>query len=292
MHVGFRILFAAAALTLCAALEATPRLLGIEHVPVAIRDLDAASTRFRALGFTLKPGRFHANAIRNVHAKFADGSYIELIAAPEARDALTRHYRAFLADGEGPAFASLYVDHLSGLTQALDGLGAREEEGTATFSGAALAPFFFGTRDRSPTDLPIHYRHANGAQGLERIWIASRDRQTIERMAMRLGAPFRPMRVCLPDCRQAHVARLPHGELVLLDSSAQRVAGHPLLGLTVRVDDLQRVRTVLNGAGLHIGRDGIVARGHSLFVPPALANGLWLEFREAQAVASSGASSP
>jgi hypothetical protein len=34
-----------------------PIVLGIDHVPVAVADLEAAGARYRALGFTLKPGR-------------------------------------------------------------------------------------------------------------------------------------------------------------------------------------------------------------------------------------------
>ena len=49
-----------------------PVIAGLDHVPIAVGDLDAAAARYRALGFALKPGRPHANGIRNQHAKFAD----------------------------------------------------------------------------------------------------------------------------------------------------------------------------------------------------------------------------
>ena len=56
------------------ALAAAPIVAGLDHVPVAVRDLEAAAADYRRLGFVLKPGRPHANGIRNVHAKFADGT--------------------------------------------------------------------------------------------------------------------------------------------------------------------------------------------------------------------------
>ena len=47
----------------------------------------------------------HDNGIRNQHAKFPDGTELELITATEARDVLTTTYVRYLASGDGPAFA-------------------------------------------------------------------------------------------------------------------------------------------------------------------------------------------
>lgn len=35
----------------------TPMVLGLDHIPLAVTDLDGATERYRELGFTLKPGR-------------------------------------------------------------------------------------------------------------------------------------------------------------------------------------------------------------------------------------------
>src|SRR5262245_2486202 len=86
-----------------------PAVVGLDHVPIAVANLEAAAARYRGLGFTLKPGRPHDNGIRNQHAKFADGTELELISAPEARDALTTTYRRHLEHGDGPAFLALYA---------------------------------------------------------------------------------------------------------------------------------------------------------------------------------------
>ena len=77
-----------------------PLVLGLDHIAIAVADLDAAAEQYRKLGFTLKPGRAHENGIRNQHVKFADGTEIELISAPEARDALTAEYLTHLAQGD------------------------------------------------------------------------------------------------------------------------------------------------------------------------------------------------
>ncbi len=51
-----------------------PAIMGLNHIPIAVADLDGAAAQYRQLGFALKPGRPHANGIRNEHAKFPDGS--------------------------------------------------------------------------------------------------------------------------------------------------------------------------------------------------------------------------
>jgi len=38
-----------------------PAIIGLDHIPVAVRNLDSAAHRYRELGFVLKPGRPHAN---------------------------------------------------------------------------------------------------------------------------------------------------------------------------------------------------------------------------------------
>src|SRR5262245_54048788 len=72
---------------------------GLDHVPVAVADLQKAGERYRSLGFTLKPGRPHTNGIANLHAKFSDHTEIELITAPQAVDELTTTYREHLKGG-------------------------------------------------------------------------------------------------------------------------------------------------------------------------------------------------
>src|SRR3982751_4408188 len=84
-----------------------PAVVGLDHVPIAVADLEAAAATYRRLGFTLKPGLAHENGIRNEHAKFADGAELELITAPSAVDSLTTTYRRHLVNGDGPAFLAM-----------------------------------------------------------------------------------------------------------------------------------------------------------------------------------------
>jgi hypothetical protein len=51
-------------------------LFGIDHIPLVVKYLDDAAEAYRRLGFAIKPGRPHADGIRNAHAKFPDGAGI------------------------------------------------------------------------------------------------------------------------------------------------------------------------------------------------------------------------
>jgi hypothetical protein len=242
--------------------RAAPLLAGLDHVPVAVNDLDAAAARYRALGFALKPGQPHANGIRNWHAKFPDGTEIELITAPEARDALTTTYRRHLAEGDGPAFLALHAPGASPAGRVPD-----------------LPPYiFFGRLNHSPTDRPEHFAHANTATSLGAVWLAADDFSAERRLLAAAGIRSTRAEVRVPERITAEVARFPAGELWLLPAAHQLVRGRRIVGLTVRVRSLDAVRQQL----LAIQGVTTVGGGASddrVFVPPDVALGYWLEFR-------------
>jgi catechol 2,3-dioxygenase-like lactoylglutathione lyase family enzyme len=244
-----------------AAILLAPVVTGLDHVPIAVKDLDRAAAAYRRLGFVLKPGRPHANGIRNRHAKFADGTELELITAPAARDALTATYRRHLAAGDGPAFLALYTP----------------PRGEPPVDVPAYV--FFGPRNRSPTDRPEHFAHPNTADALVSVWLAGADLARERRLLAAIGATLVEREVHLPDAARATVARLPEGEIVLLPASRQLVASRPIVGATVRVRSLDAARRILARGGVAAREASAAPR--SVFVPPAAAHGLWLELREA-----------
>jgi hypothetical protein len=89
--------------------RAHPVVSGVDHIPVVVTDLDKAQADFRAMGFVIKAGRFHADGIRNAHVKFRDGTEIELITASKAVDALTSEYVAKMKTSEGPVYFGLFA---------------------------------------------------------------------------------------------------------------------------------------------------------------------------------------
>lgn len=258
----------------------TPLVVGIDHVPLAVRDLETAAERYRALGFVLKPGREHANGIRNQHVKFRDGTEIELITAPEARDGLTAVYRRHLAGGDGPVFLGLYAPDLDALARRLDALGRpfARSGGLLVLSGD-LDYLFFGPRNRTPTDRPEHFRHPNGAERVTAVWIAGDDLLSETRLLESLGASVERRTVAVPDRTELRVLVLPRAELRLLPAARRTSPGRKIVGLTLSVADLAVTRRALAGVTDVESRPTDDAAGASVFVPPDAAHGTWLEFR-------------
>ena len=83
-----------------------PLQLAIDHAVIAVRDLDAAATSFRALGFMLTPRGFHSIGSQN-HCIMFGTTYVELLAAPLEHPWLD-YYRRFLREhGDGLAAIAL-----------------------------------------------------------------------------------------------------------------------------------------------------------------------------------------
>jgi catechol 2,3-dioxygenase-like lactoylglutathione lyase family enzyme len=240
---------------------AVPAIRGLDHIPIAVNDLERAAARFKALGFVLKPGRPHANGIRNEHAKFPDGTELELITAPEARDDLTTKYRRHLSEGDGPAFLAFYAP--------------------PTFKPTTPVPayMFFGGRQASPTDRPEHFAHPNGADAFISVWLAGDDLSRERALLQAHGATFARETVYVPDPMLVDVARLWEGDVLFLPGRRQRVKGRPIVGATIRVKNLEQARRAIDKPGTVVLRH---ASAESLFVAPESANGLWLEFRTAE----------
>lgn len=271
------VLLAGLALTARAGDEG-PLIAGLDHIPIAVRDLEQAGDDYRRLGFTLKPGRVHEDGIRNLHAKFADGTELELITAGAARDALTRHYVEHLRAGDGPAFLGLYAPDQAALKRRLDARHLTYEvDGLISLTVPGLSYLFFGTRERSPTDKPEHFVHANGADGLIGVWLATDITQWLDL----LGAPPARARACTPQCGDASVSRLAQGEVVLVPTQRRLVRGRPIVGAVLRSRDIGQTRATLAGAGVAV-EVVQTAEGRSVFVPPVAAHGVWLEFRQQQ----------
>ena len=75
-----------------ASISGNQSLIGIDHMPTVVADLEKASESYRRIGFSLKPGRAHDNGLRNNHTKFRDGSGIELVSVPAVPTGLWLHF--------------------------------------------------------------------------------------------------------------------------------------------------------------------------------------------------------
>jgi catechol 2,3-dioxygenase-like lactoylglutathione lyase family enzyme len=273
---------AGCALLALAYLPASPAAtarIGLDHIPVAVRDLEAAAATYRALGFALKPGRPHGNGIRNAHVKFPDGAGIELLTVPAAVDPLSAKYAAMIRAGDGPGFVSFHARDTGALHGALrEGGYAFHEAGGLTDLADGRLDFLFWIRDnRSPTDRPEHFAHANGATAMAAVWIATGEGEALARLLTRLGGRRERRRVPAPEPVDATVVTLASGEVVILPARHQLLRGRPVIGASFRVDDLARTRQALDRAQVPSwkGPDG----ERRVVVEPSRAHGLWLEFR-------------
>ncbi|HKE95745.1 MAG TPA: VOC family protein [Povalibacter sp.] len=274
-----------ALLVQCAALAGDTderAIVGLDHIPLAVRDLGVAADSYARLGFALKNGRFHANGIRNQHVKFPDGTGIELITAAKESDALTGEYMRLLAEGEGPAFLALHTPELAAVTDRLDrgGWSYAREGGFVQFRDPVLHFIFIAQGDnRSPTDRPEHFAHSNTANDLIGVWIASDASPRLRRLFADLGGAVSRRAILIPTRAEVDVIRLNNGEITLLSASRQINPGRPVIGAVLRTRNLEDVRHGLEASGVSTPT---LVRGQgycSIFVEPRLTHGIWLEFR-------------
>ena len=230
------------------------------------------------MGFALKPGRPHDNGIRNQHVKFEDGTELELLTAPEAKDPLTAQYRRYLAQGDGPAHVVLYAPDSDALAKRIVGgeFGA-QRDGLIRFPiGHRLRPIFFGGRNKSPTDRPEHFAHGNSAYSLTRAWPATDDVAAALKLFQAVGGSVSEEQVQVPESTRVRTVTFGADRIMLLPASRQRLSGRPVVGASVVVRRLSAVRDALQASGLK----PVAGTSGTILLPPEQTYGIWLEFRE------------
>lgn len=259
-------------------------LIGLDHLPLAVVDLDRASDTYRQLGFSLKPGRSHDNSIRNQHIKFPDGSGIELLTASAPRDGLSARYLEFLAQGEGPAFLSFHARDTDKLLAALGDAGFewKQAAGVVTMNHPQLGFVFFVRDNRSLSDRPEHFTNPNSAHAMTGVWLALDEPEVMEQLLQALGAKAETATVRVPEPVQARIYRVANGRVVLLPASFQRISGRPLVGAEFEVRSLDQAPGIEADADKLPQPPGETAAHRSRRVSPVDAHGIWLEFHQHQ----------
>ena len=181
-------------------------ILGIDHLVILVRDLEAAVADYTALGFTVTPGGQHAGgATHNALVPFADGAYLELIAF--LHDVPDHRWARHTALGEGLVDFALLPDAIA------DDIAAARERGVAyqgPTPGGRLRPdgqqvawqigepptpdLPFLCADVTPRELRVPggdaREHANGATGISEVTVAVWDVQaSARRYEALLGTP-------------------------------------------------------------------------------------------------------
>ncbi len=83
-------------------------ILGIDHVVILVRDLDAAEATFTRLGFSLTPRGHHSIGTQN-HCLMFENDYLELLSVKQPHP-VTQYFSQFLAASDGAAAIALSSD--------------------------------------------------------------------------------------------------------------------------------------------------------------------------------------
>jgi len=167
-------------------------LQGIDHLVVAVPDLDAAIKTYRDLGFTVVAGGRHQGiGTDNALIAFRDGAYLELIGFHEPRP--DHRWWEPLQRGGGLVDFCLRTDDLARDAAVLrragaamgelqgrtrrrpDGVEVRWLFAVARGGHRGVAPFLIA--DETPRDerVPRERVHANGVTGIGRLTVAVDD---------------------------------------------------------------------------------------------------------------------
>jgi catechol 2,3-dioxygenase-like lactoylglutathione lyase family enzyme len=99
--------------------------LKIDHVTIAGRDLKQLQQMFAAAGLPTEYGGKHTNGLTEMaFASFADGSYVELIAAQTQAGAAAHYWGKFIDGDAGPCAWAISTPDLSTETRRLQSAGA------------------------------------------------------------------------------------------------------------------------------------------------------------------------
>ena len=276
-------------------------VIGIDHAVVMVRDLDAAAANWKRLGFTISPrGTHSAKMGSGNYTIMLDPDYIELLGVLTD----TEHNapaRAFLAHREGiERIAFTAVDSAAGAEEirarGYEPIGPTDFERPVTMPDGSLSAAKFTTfqwpvaeapgglrifacqhKTRETVWIPELMKHANGAQRLKQVLIASPEPATDAAHLVRLidGSTRAE-----PDGAIAVPSGSDRADFVFLtkDQLARRYPEVSFAGLPERGSAGMVIATSdLAAAEKAVGSAGVRSAG-AVCVAPAAANGTLLVF--------------
>jgi hypothetical protein len=244
-----RLPFVLLLLLLAVPASAQQRVLGIDRLPIVVKDIARARTEFEGLGFTVRSDRAHDADVETSYVKFRDGSALELVSPGASGPA---QYRDWLREGDGPIALGLYRP------------------------GSTNTPppgVFFGARTRSSTDMAEDFDHDNSAIGLSGVWLAGSPSEA--KLANLPGAKAVDGAFCMPLGYGTKSVQYKEGELLMLPEAAQTVPGRPIVAATITVANLDIAHGYFDGRRKRYRQVTGCGR-QSLWIE---SRGLWLEFR-------------
>jgi len=257
----------------------------IDHVNIAVQDLETAKRQYEKLGFIIKPGRLHKNGILNVFTKFEDGNLLELITSSKEADELSSWYLQFIQKnpaGAG-AFVALKVESenkFEALKNYFTKRGLRchysstgDSQIISFDQDHLLHPLFFIYYESKIEDKPVHLNHPNTAQSLHAVWVGSKLSAALtEEFGFKSSS-----KIELPFFPEAGVRiELGKGEIYILPTQQKE----RVWGVTLLVENIKTAKAVIEESTGKKFRLYKTQRGESLLLPPELTYGIWIEFLE------------
>ena len=282
---------------------------GIDHVGIAVRDLETAKKDYRdVLGFTVFAGGKHPAGSRNSGPVLGSG-YLELITFWDRTKAQGAMLAKFLEKHEGALFVGLDVFPVDDTAKLLRSRGVNiqgPEAGSINddpeqhdqppafrLVGLETGAVPAARLPAKSTDALffLQYQgvgtvHPNTAKRLSSVWMAVSDLEASVRAYESMG--FRPARkLAVPQLgAQGQEIEAGQGTILLLqpEKSAGNVASflaergaEGVMGVSIEVANLQTARDVLKSNTKRQFELYNGPYGQSILIPPELTHGVWIE---------------
>jgi catechol 2,3-dioxygenase-like lactoylglutathione lyase family enzyme len=275
----------------------------LDHVVIAVHDLDAAGRLYSTLGFTVVPGGRHPGGTQNSIVPFSSGGYLELVTPYDATMAGGKSIAELLKQGEGAVSAGLQTASAENAARNLKTAGLRVNGPTAGTimrpwetqapprwwtvgfeNPMASRPVFLIQYIRDPAS-PAMPRpaHPNSACSLSALLIAVSDQEKSMAAYGNIGEA-RNREISLPEFgATAKELVLEGGSILLLratdpaGATARRLKekGEGIIAVRIGVTDADRARDLIAGRNVSADRQ-------SILVSPETAAGIWLQFQSAK----------
>ncbi len=270
-----------------------PPLSRLDHVVIAVRNLDAAAKTYRGFGFNLTPRGLHEGKGTGNHCIMFGKTYIELLGVVDssgAEGSLAQRVKArgeggiaiaYGADDAGKACAALRAAGIDAedpndLSRPLDLDGKRDmvRFRNVNMPGLKLPETMQFVCTHATPELTRARRewqlHPSGATGLAKIIVAHDNPQDA-------AAEFKALFGTTGALDNATIATQTRAQIEKeLGADALKGApAHGIVGLRIRVNEIDAVAAMLD-----MGRIPHREATHRLIVPANAAHGVYLEFAE------------
>lgn len=154
-----------------------PSFIGIDHIPIVVKELDSAEKLFsEVLHFKIKNGKAH-EGIKNGFVKFQDGTYLELTMPIDPSKEIGKYYTEALKVRQGGTELAVSVPSADTLITYLQSKSLPFDVSTnpiwKTVSPQGIDLFFIEYANKKWKDTKEHTTHPNTALSLKSTYLFS-----------------------------------------------------------------------------------------------------------------------